>query len=290
MVSNVKIVYYNQVSWLRNNTSEMNQQFSIITSIYKNDKPEFVRIALDSMLVNQSVKPSEIVLVQDGPVSEGLSSLLFEYEMNYPTIMSVIRLKQNEGLGNALMLGVEAAKNEIVARMDSDDICIPNRFEIQLAYLKAHPEVDIIGGQMTEFVDTPDNIVGRRKVPLSNDEIYDYMKSRCALNHVTVMFRRSVVLKIGNYQDWFWNEDYYLWVRMMMARCKFANVTEVLVNVRSGANQYARRGGRKYYESEKGIKKLMLDNGLINRTEYFINVAQRYIIQILMPNRVRGWV
>lgn len=77
---------------------------------------------------------------------------------------------------------------------------------------------------------------------------------------------------------------------MMMARCKFANVTEVLVNVRSGANQYARRGGRKYYESEKGIKKLMLDNGLINRTEYFINVAQRYIIQILMPNRVRGWV
>ena len=171
MVSNVKIVYYNQVSWLRNNTSEMNQQFSIITSIYKNDKPEFVRIALDSMLVNQSVKPSEIVLVQDGPVSEGLSSLLFEYEMNYPTIMSVIRLKQNEGLGNALMLGVEAAKNEIVARMDSDDICIPNRFEIQLAYLKAHPEVDIIGGQMTEFVDTPDNIVGRRKVPLSNDEI-----------------------------------------------------------------------------------------------------------------------
>lgn len=290
MVSNVKIVYYNQVSWLRNNTSEMNQQFSIITSIYKNDKPEFVRIALDSMLVNQSVKPSEIVLVQDGPVSEGLSSLLFEYEMNYPTIMSVIRLKQNEGLGNALMLGVEAAKNEIVARMDSDDICIPNRFEIQLAYLKAHPEVDIIGGQMTEFVDTPDNIVGRRKVPLSNDEIYDYMKSRCALNHVTVMFRRSVVLKIGNYQDWFWNEDYYLWVRMMMARCKFANVTEVLVNVRSGANQYARRGGRKYYESEKGIKKLMLDNGLINRTKYFINVAQRYIIQILMPNRVRGWV
>ena len=290
MVSNLKIVYYNQVSWLRNNTSEMNQQFSIITSIYKNDKPEFVRIALDSMLVNQSVKPSEIVLVQDGPVSEGLSSLLFEYEMNYPTIMSVIRLKQNEGLGNALMLGVEAAKNEIVARMDSDDICIPNRFEIQLAYLKAHPEVDIIGGQMTEFVDTPDNIVGRRKVPLSNDEIYDYMKSRCALNHVTVMFRRSVVLKIGNYQDWFWNEDYYLWVRMMMARCKFANVTEVLVNVRSGANQYARRGGRKYYESEKGIKKLMLDNGLINRTEYFINVAQRYIIQILMPNRVRGWV
>ena len=290
MVSNVKIVYYNQVSWLRNNTSEMNQQFSIITSIYKNDKPEFVRIALDSMLVNQSVKPSEIVLVQDGPVSEGLSSLLFEYEMNYPTIMSVIRLKQNEGLGNALMLGVEAAKNEIVARMDSDDICIPNRFEIQLAYLKAHPEVDIIGGQMTEFVDTPDNIVGRRKVPLSNDEIYDYMKSRCALNHVTVMFRRAVVVKTRNYQDWFWNEDYYLWVRMMMARCKFANVTEVLVNVRSGANQYARRGGRKYYESEKGIKKLMLDNGLINRTEYFINVAQRYIIQILMPNRVRGWV
>lgn len=265
-------------------------EFSVCTSVYRNDKTEFVRGALDSMLVNQSVKPSEIVLVQDGPVPDNLSSLLSEYESDYPEVMHIIRLEKNGGLGNALKLGVENANNAIIARMDSDDICLPDRFEKQLAYLEAHPECDIVGGQMTEFIDTPDNVVGRREVPLTNEEIYDYMKSRCALNHVTVMFRKESVLKAGNYQDWFWNEDYYLWVRMMMAGCKFANIPDVAVNVRSGSDQYARRGGKKYFDSEIGIKKLMLQNGLISRKEYVVNYIQRFIIQLLLPNSVRGWV
>lgn len=264
--------------------------FSIITSVYKNDKPEFVRVALDSMLVHQSVKPAEIVLVQDGPVPSELSALLNEYETKYPEVMHVIRMEKNGGLGNALKLGVENAKYDLCARMDSDDICLPDRFEKQLAYLEAHPECDIVGGQMTEFIDTPDNVVGRREVPLSNEEIYEFMKSRCALNHVTVMFRKESVLKVGNYQDWFWNEDYYLWVRMMMNHCVFANIPDVAVNVRSGADQYARRGGKKYFDSEIGIKKLMLKNGMITRKEYIINYVERFIIQLMLPNSVRGWV
>lgn len=268
----------------------MDKLFSVCTSVYKNDKPEFVRAALDSMLVHQSVKPDEIVLVQDGPVPEGLSLLLSEYEGKYPEVMHIIRLEKNGGLGNALRLGVENARYDIIARMDSDDICLHDRFEKQLAYLEEHPECDIVGGQMTEFIDSPDNIVGRREVPLTNEEIYEFMKSRCALNHVTVMFRKEVVMKAGNYQDWFWNEDYYLWVRMMMAGCKFANLPDVAVNVRSGADQYARRGGKKYFDSEMGIKKLMLDKGIINRKEYVVNYIQRFIIQLLLPNSVRGWV
>ena len=265
-------------------------KFSVCTSVYKNDKPEFVRVALDSMLVNQSVKPDEIVLVQDGPVPEDLSLLLNEYEGKYPEVMHVIRLEKNGGLGNALRLGVENAKYDIIARMDSDDICLPDRFEKQLAFMEAHPECDIVGGQMTEFIGSPDNIVGRREVPLTNEEIYEFMKSRCALNHVTVIFRKKSVLKAGNYQDWFWNEDYYLWVRMMMAGCKFANIPDVAVNVRSGADQYARRGGKKYFDSEIGIKKLMLEKGMINRKEYVVNYIQRFIIQLMLPNSVRGWV
>lgn len=264
--------------------------FSIITSVYKNDNPDFVRVALDSMLVNQSITPDEIVLVQDGPIPEGLSALLKEYEVKYPTVMHIIRLEKNGGLGNALRLGVENARFDICARMDSDDICLPNRFEKQLAYLEAHPECDIVGGQMTEFIDSPDNIVGRRDVPLTNDEIYQYMKSRCALNHVTVMFRKQAVLNVGNYKDWFWNEDYYLWVRMMMAKCQFANISDVAVNVRSGADQYARRGGKKYFDSEIGIKKLMLKEGMITKTQFVINYIERFIIQLLLPNSVRGWV
>lgn len=264
--------------------------FSIITSIYKNDKPEFVRVALDSMLISQTVKPTEIVLVRDGQVPEVLDKLLNEYEAHYPEVFNIIRLNQNGGLGKALKLGVESAKYDILARMDSDDICLPNRFELQLKYLEQHPEVDILGGQISEFIGIPENIIGKRVVPCTNSEIYNFMKSRCAFNHVTVMFHKDAVLKAGNYQDWFWNEDYYLWVRMMKTKCQFANVPEVLVNVRSGADLYARRGGRKYYESEKGIKKLQLDNKMITKMEYRYFVAQRYIIQILMPNWLRGWV
>ena len=266
------------------------KKFSVCTSVYKNDKPKFVREALDSMLVHQSVKPDEIVLVQDGPVPYELSRLLLEYKDKFGDVMNIIKLEKNGGLGNALKLGVENAKYDIIARMDSDDICMPDRFEKQLAYLEAHPECDIVGGQMTEFIGEPDNIVGRREVPLTNEEIYQYMKSRCALNHVTVMFRKEAVLKAGNYQDWFWNEDYYLWVRMMMAGCKFANIPDVAVNVRSGADQYARRGGKKYFDSEIGIKKLMLDKGMITRKEYIVNYIQRFIIQLMLPNSVRGWV
>lgn len=265
-------------------------KFSVVTSVYRNDKPEFVRVALDSMLVEQTLKPSEIVLVRDGSVPVDLERLLFEYEARYSDVMHIIRLDKNGGLGNALKLGVETAKYDIVARMDSDDICLPNRFELQLQYLYKHPEIDIIGGQMTEFIDTPDNIIGKRVVPCTNNEIYNFMKGRCALNHVTVMFRKEAVLKVGNYQDWFWNEDYYLWVRMMMAKCVFANLPDLLVNVRSGEDQYARRGGMKYFKSEESIQRLMLDNHLINWGGYFSNVAKRLIVQLLLPNWLRGWV
>lgn len=264
--------------------------FSVVTSVYKNDKPEFVRASIDSMLVNQSVKPDEIVLIQDGPVPYELSRLLLEYKDKYGDLMNVIILEKNGGLGNALMLGVENAKYDIVARMDSDDICAPDRFEKQLAYLESHPECDIVGGQITEFIDTPDNIVGKREVPCDNEAIYHYMRSRCALNHPTVMFKKKTILDAGNYQDWFWNEDYYMWIRMMEQGCVFANLPDVLVNMRSGIDQYGRRGGMKYFKSEIGIKKLMLEKGMINRKEYVVNYIQRFIIQLMMPNIVRGWI
>lgn len=264
--------------------------FTVITSVYRNDKPEFVRTALYSMLIEQTITPTEILLVRDGVVPSELENVLEEYETAYPNIMHIIRLEKNGGLGKALKLGVENAKYEIVARMDSDDICLPYRFEKQLRYMEQHPECDIVGGQMTEFIGDADNIIGKRLVPESNEDIYKYMKSRCALNHVTVMFRKEAVLKVGNYQDWFWNEDYYLWVRMMMAKCVFANLPDVLVNVRSGEDQYARRGGMKYFKSEEGIQRLMLNNHLINRGRYFSNVAKRLIVQLLLPNGLRGWV
>ena len=150
--------------------------------------------------------------------------------------------------------------------------------------------MDIVGGQISEFIDSPDNIVGKRIVPTDNEDILGYMKQRCAFNHMTVMFRKQSVLRVGNYQDWFWNEDYYLWVRMMLAGCKFANLPDTLVNVRVGKDMYARRGSMKYFKSEEGIQRYMLQHHLISFPRYLYNVTGRFIIQVLMPNWLRGFV
>lgn len=263
-------------------------KFSVVTSVYKNDNPAFVRTALESITQKQTLKPAEVVLVVDGPIPNELALVVKEYE--YDEIFHVIWLKENQGLGIALQKGVEAASNEIVMRMDSDDIAVPDRFEKQLKFMKKHPEIAICGGQIEEFIDEVDNIVGKRIVPCTDEEIHGYMKSRCPFNHMTVALRRSEVLRAGNYQPWFWNEDYYLWIRMMLAGCKFANLPDTLVNVRVGKDMYARRGGWKYFKSEAGIQKLMWEKGIISAPRFLFNVSARLAVQVLMPNWLRGFI
>ena len=265
-------------------------KFSVIISVYKNDKPEFVKVALDSIIRFQSICPSEVVLIVDGLIEQGLNNVVETFEREFSSVVRVIRLKENKGLGNALRLGVNESKFDIVARMDSDDISAPDRFEKQLLFLRDNPEVDIVGGQMTEFIGVPENMVGLRSVPLQNNEIYKNMRSRCALNHVTVMFRKKAVLAAGNYQDCFWNEDYYLWVRMMGCDCHFANLPDTLVNVRVGVDMYSRRGGYKYFKSERWIQRLLLKKGMISYPLYVKNIMIRFIVQMLMPSQLRGWV
>jgi len=266
----------------------MMMKFSVCMSVYKNDSPLFLGQAIDSV-VKQSLQPDEIVLVVDGPIPDALRQMVLDKQNEFPIIHPVF-LSENNGLGNALKVAVETAKYNVIARMDSDDLSLSDRFEKQLSFMDENPDVDIVGGQMTEFIDKPENIIGQRMVPLSHNEIYNYMKSRCGLNHVTVMFRKQAVLDAGNYQDWFWNEDYYLWVRMMLKGCKFANLPDVLVNVRSGLDQYSRRGGMKYFKSEAGIQRLMLDNKIISWPRYAYNVFGRWCIQVAMPNWLRGFV
>lgn len=264
------------------------QEFSVITSVYAKDDPEFVKTALESITTNQTHKPDEVVLVVDGPVSAALSDLIKEFEHN--PLFSVIWLPENKGLGNALRIGVEKAKHKIVARMDSDDVSVPDRFEKQLAYMESHPECDLVGGQITEFIGDETNVVGERIVPCGSDEINRYMKQRCPFNHMTVMMRRSSVLEVGNYVDWHYNEDYYLWIRMALASCRFANLPDTLVNVRVGKEMYARRGGWKYFQSEKGLQDFMLHHRMISLPRYLYNVAGRFAIQVAMPNRLRGFI
>ncbi len=263
--------------------------FSVATSVYKNDDPQFFDSALSSITELQTVKPSEIVLVVDGPVEDGLNQVIQKYVDIYP-IFKVIRLEKNGGLGNALKLAVENASNELIARMDSDDVSVSTRFEQQLKYFEQHPQTDIVGGDIAEFIGEESNIVGKRIVPQSNAEIREYMKKRCAFNHVSVMYKKTAVEAVGGYKDWFWNEDYYLWIRMWLNGAVFANTGTVLVNVRVGEKMYQRRGGKKYFESEKGLQDYMLRHKMIGAGTYIVNVSKRFIVQEMLPNSVRGWV
>lgn len=263
--------------------------FSIAMSVYYKDNASYFDRALNSITQEQTVKPDEIVLVCDGPLNSDLDDVIDSYQAKYP-IFNVIRLPQNKGLGNALKLAVENASNELIARMDSDDVSVADRFEQQLSYFSAHPQIDIVGGDITEFIEREDNIVGKRAVPKTDSEIKEYMKKRAAFNHVSVMYKKSAIQAAGGYQDWFWNEDYYLWIRMQLNGAKFANTGTVLVNVRVGEEMYQRRGGEKYFKSEYGLQKLMLDKNMIGLPTFFINVVKRVIVQLLLPNKVRGWV
>ena len=263
--------------------------FSVAMSVYESDNPVFFDRALSSITDEQTIIPNEIVLVVDGPVNNEINAVIDKYEGKYE-IFKIIRLEQNGGLGNALKIAVENSSNELIARMDSDDVSVSTRFEEQLKYFAMNPKMDIVGGDITEFIGKERNIVGKRSVPLSNESIKEYMKTRCAMNHVSVMYKKKAVESAGGYQDWFWNEDYYLWIRMWLNGAVFANTGSVLVNVRVGEEMYQRRGGSKYFRSEKGLQDYMLKNKMINHSTYIKNVAKRLIIQKLMPNKLRGWV
>lgn len=263
--------------------------FSVAISVYKSDDPEFFDRALFSITEMQTIKPDEIVLVVDGPVCEELNRVIEKYEQLY-SIFHIIRLEKNGGLGNALKIAVENSKHDLIARMDSDDVSLPTRFEQQLKYFEEHPEVDIVGGDITEFIGDESNIVGKRVVPKSNEEIREYMRRRCAFNHMSVMYKRNAVQGAGGYQDWFCNEDYYLWIRMWLNHAVFANTGSILVNVRVGKEMYQRRGGWKYFKSEAKLQSFMLKKGVIRVPRYLVNVSERLILQVLMPNKVRGWV
>lgn len=263
------------------------KKFSVSMCVYGGDNPEWFKAAVDSIL-DQTAGPDEVVLVVDGPVPENLDTVILGYEAI--DCFKVVRLPENRGHGEARRASLAACTNELVALMDADDISVPDRFERQLALFAECPELDIVGGIIHEFIDTPDNVVGVREVPCEDAAIKAYMKVRCPVNQVTVMFRKISVDRVGGYLDWFCDEDYYLWLRMRLAGMKFANLPNNLVNVRVGKEMYQRRGGWRYFKSEARLQNWMLKNKVIDPVTWGINVAKRMVVQVLLPNRLRGWV
>ena len=267
---------------------ENNPAFSVAMCVYRNDKPSDFEAAVNSIYRDQTLKPSEVIVVVDGAVPQETESVL--HKLSQTTPLRIIRFSENKGHAAARQAGLKATRNEIVALMDADDISVHNRFEKQLAYLLSHPNTVVLGGQIDEFIDTPDNVVGRREVPCGNEDILIWLKGRCPFNQMTVTMLRSPVLAAGGYMDWYCNEDYYLWNRLALTKAQFANLPDVLVNVRVGADMYRRRGGWKYFRSEARLQGYMLRHKVIGLPRYIFNVAGRFVIQVALPNRLRGFI
>ncbi|MDR1879300.1 MAG: glycosyltransferase [Bacteroidales bacterium] len=258
-------------------------------SVYGNDVPEHFQTALAS-IINQSVVPDEIVLVVDGPVPLLINEIVTEYQRNYP-FFKVVRLPENKGLGYALKVAVENAAHSLIARMDSDDISVYDRFEKQLNVFASDPDLSVLGGTICEFIDNQDNIVSVRNCPLTDAALKSYIKTRCPFNHMTVMMTKESVLRAGNYQSWYLNEDSYLWVRMLETGAKFKNLPDNLVYVRVGKDMYARRGGYRYFiKGEASLQKYMWQHHLIGFPVYVYNVMVRFVVQVLLPNGFRTFL
>ena len=267
----------------------MKSKFSVIMSVYAGDKAEYLNIALESVMQN-TLLPAEVLLVVDGPVGVEIKSVIKKYKSQYSDFFRVIWLEHNQGLGNARRVAVDEARYEYIAVMDADDICVSERFALQMKYLDKHPDISVLGGNIAEFVDNVDDIVGKRIVPTDNGDIYKWLKGRCPFNHMSVLFKKTDIVAAGGYLDWHYDEDYYLWIRMAEKGFKFANLSDVLVKVRVGEEMYQRRGGWKYFVSEYKLQKYMIAKNIISLPRFIWNVVLRFLLQVVFPNRMRGIV
>lgn len=260
---------------------------SVLMSVYQKENPEYFKQAMQSVL-EQSRPSDEIILIQDGPVPEPLQEVIEYYEKTIE-VLTVFRFEENVQLGRALAKGVELASQNLIARMDTDDIAVSNRFEIQYDYMMKHPEVAAIGGFMEEFCDDDSEYHKIKTMPEHMGEIRKYAKYRNPLNHMTVMFRKDEVQKVGNYQHCPFLEDYDLWCRMLANGAQFYNIQRVLVRARTDRNLYSRRGGNSYCRNYLQLRKRQRQMGLLNFGEY--QLAKMVTIGMtLQPSTLRKLV
>jgi glycosyltransferase involved in cell wall biosynthesis len=272
---------------INNDKKSISGGFSVAMCVYYKDDPRHFKEAVESV-IDQTVKPDEIILTVDGPVPDELEAEIRKFEKL--SFFKTLRLEKNSGHGIARRAGLEKCTRPLVALMDADDICVPDRFEKQLASFEEDGDLSIVGSDISEFIGTVENVIGIRDLPAEDSAVKKYMKYRCPFNQMTVMFKLKDVTDAGGYLDWYCDEDYYLWIRMFQKGFKFRNIKESLVMVRVTEGTYERRGGRKYYESEKGIQKYMLENNIISLPVYIYNITIRYVLQVMMPNRLRAFV
>ena len=252
---------------------ERKNRYSVLMSVYKNDDPLFLKSALRSIYDDQTMKPDEIVIVFDGPLNEKLYEVLDDFKSDKEEVVKYYPQEINRGLGEALRIGSEHCTGDYILRMDSDDISDSHRFEKQIQYIENHPEIDVVGTDIAEFNQSPAEPDKRvRSCPENHDDIVRMGKRRNPMNHVSVCMKKSALMKCGGYQTLLLLEDYYLWLHMIGAGCKLANIHESLVYVRVGNGFNSKRGSKERITGWKVLQDYMLSIGMINRKEAMINM------------------
>lgn len=259
--------------------------YSVLMSVYHKERPEFLRQAMES-IAKQTVPTNDFVLVCDGPLNEQLDEVIAQMQDMFGQLLHVVRLEKNMGLGNALNIGIQHCKNDLVARMDSDDISRPDRCERQLRIFSERSELDICSGTVEEFSAQPQNVENRRIVPQTHEEILKFAKKRNPFNHPCVMYRKSAVLAAGSYQDFYLLEDYYLWIRMLLNGSLGYNIQEPLLWMRAGSDMYKRRSGWKYARSQYELFNCMKKKHMITLYEFWVSITIR-MTSAIAPNYIR---
>lgn len=260
-----------------------NKQISVLMSVYKNEKPEYLDMALRSIL-DQTQKAEEVILVLDGELTTELYNVVNKFK-RFDKI-KVYPIDKNVGLGKALNYGLSKCKNELVARMDTDDIAKPNRLERQLKEFINDSELCICSADVLEFDGDIDNVIATKELPTQHDDIVKYSKKRNPFNHPVVMFRKIDIEKVGGYKHFYLFEDYYLWIRLISEGFKTKNIDEPLLFMRANEDMYARRGGLKYAKSIFLFKRELLKMKYLTPFEFVI-ITTPHIIVALLPNRLR---
>lgn len=261
-------------------------EFSVLMSVYYKENPEYLKLSLDSV-IKQTVSAAEIVLIKDGPLTKELDDIINQYSDKYAGLFRVFSLEENVGLGKALNYGVQRCKYDLIARMDTDDIVVPERFELQVNEFIKDKELVLCGGYIAEFARDPLIISGYRRVPLTQAAILKFAKKRNPFNHMTVMFKKKAVLEAGNYQDMPYFEDYWLWVRLLQKGYAVKNVGKILVKVRAGAEMLSRRGGWVYAKFNFKFLQILYKIKFLSLIEFYYLSFLKFVIA-LVPKYIKS--
>lgn len=264
-------------------------KYSVLMSVYHKDSPEFLKLALESIYERQTKRPDEIVVVFDGPLNDALYAVLDAFAADKQDVVRYLPQEVNRGLGEALRIGAEACTGDYLFRMDSDDVSVETRFERQAAFLEAHPEVDVLGTATAEFNESVDEEKRICAFPTDHEGILKLAKIRNPMNHMSVCIKREALLANGSYQPLLLLEDYYLWLRMLAAGCRFANLDEPLVNVRVGNGFYGRRSSKAQIRGWRTLQNFMLEHGMIGRFGKLRNMITVRVF-VLTPPWLKKWI